>query len=95
MKPDTGAAVALTLLQIETMRREIQASMLDTMMTANRQYLEQQLDQDDFIVANEIARLLKETVAMAGDIAAQLRQSTPQGAAPTTKTPRAAQGENA
>jgi len=95
MKPDTGAAVALTLLQIETMRREIQASMLDTMMTANRQYLEQQLDQDDFIVANEIARLLKESVAMAGDIAAQLRRTAPLGTAATTKAPRSPQGENA
>lgn len=82
MKPDAGAAVALTLLQIETMRREIQASVLDTMMTANQQYLDRQLDQDDFVVANEIARLLKESVALAGDIAAQLRRSVPQAALP-------------
>ncbi|MCW0181017.1 hypothetical protein [Zavarzinia sp.] len=94
MKPDAGAAVALTLLQIETMRREIQASVLDTMMTANQQYLEHQLDQDDFVVANEIARLLKESVAMAGDIAARLRLSVPQPAAPGPM-PRPAQGENA
>ncbi len=94
MKPDAGAAVALTLLQIETMRREIQASVLDTMMTANQQYLDRQLDQDDFVVANEIARLLKESVALAGDIAAQLRRSVPQAALPVP-SPRPPQGENA
>lgn len=94
MKPDAGAAVALTLLQIETMRREIQASVLDTMMTANQQYLDRQLDQDDFVVANEIARLLKESVALAGDIAAQLRRSVPQAALPAP-APRPPQGENA
>lgn len=94
MKPDAGAAVALTLLQIETMRREIQASVLDTMMTANQQYLDRQLDQDDFVVANEIARLLKESVALAGDIAAQLRRSVPPAALPVP-SPRPPQGENA
>lgn len=80
MPPDASAAVALTLLQIETMRREIQASVLDTMMAVNQQFLDQQLKQDDFVVANEIARLIKDSLTMAGDIASELRKTVPPAA---------------
>lgn len=73
MQPDSSAAISSTVQQIELMRREIQASVLDTMMTVNQRFLDRQIKQDDFALAHEIARVLKDGLSLAENVMFQLR----------------------
>lgn len=74
---DQGPTLSSTLQQIEFMRVEIQTSVLDTMIVANRKFIEHQLKQADFVVANEIACVLKEGLQLTNQIVTQLKQSAP------------------
>jgi len=73
MQPDSSAAISSTVQQIELMRREIQASVLDTMMTVNQRFLDRQIKQDDFALAHEIARVIKDGLSLAENVMFQLR----------------------
>lgn len=55
----------MTVQQIESMRREIQAGVFDAVMTANRDFLDSRLKQDDLALAHEIACVLKDGLSLA------------------------------
>ncbi|RJF88220.1 hypothetical protein D3874_15345 [Oleomonas cavernae] len=80
--PDQAPTLSSTLQQIEFMRSEIQSSVLDTMIVANRKFIDQQLKQADFVLANEIACVLKEGLSLTAQIVGQLKQS---GTSPSFK----------
>lgn len=64
-----------TVQQIEWLRHDIQNSVLDTMIAANRKFIDQQLRQSDFVVANEIACVLNQGLQLTAQIVSQLKQT--------------------
>lgn len=73
--PDSQALIAMTVQHIEAMRREIQASVFDAVMTANRDFLDSRLKQDDFALAHEIACVLKDGLSLAEVVLDHLKTS--------------------
>ncbi|MFA5119879.1 hypothetical protein [Zavarzinia sp.] len=79
MDGDPQSAVALTLRRIDIMQREVQASVLETMMRVNEEFLEHQLRHEELALVNEIARELKAGLSFAAEVADHLKTSAKAG----------------
>lgn len=73
---DTPRILNMTVRQIESMRREIQGSVLDALMIANQDFLDSRLKQEEFAMAHEIARVLKNGLSLTEVVLDHLKSSS-------------------
>ncbi|MCF4164297.1 hypothetical protein L2U69_01385 [Zavarzinia compransoris] len=77
--------INMTVRQIESMRRDMQDSVLDALMTANQDFLDSRLKQEEFALAHEIARVLKNSLSLTEIVLDRLKSSSDGSTAETGK----------